>query len=416
MRREVPVLRTTQTDPSLYPLDLYGFAEALGDAEAESLRRLRSLVERELLPVLADHWERGEFPDAIIAPIIALDLMDPNRDDGRTSPLYPGFRTFELARADASLASFYNAQAGLFRTAVGVGGSPQQVDEWDPLIRSWTMTGTFALTEPDHGSDIARGLSTSCRRVGNTWSITGRKRWIGGAAAMQKIVVFARDVADGEVKAFVVPSDADGVRLTKITGKVSLRILQNFDIDLNDVRVDDEWRLGGIASFRDVAVCLRRMRGDVAWLATGAAYGALEAARRYVSVREQFGAPISSYQLVQEKLASMTAEVTACLGLVVGLTRRQAQGVYRDEDSALAKLFTARAVRSVTAQARDLCGGNGITLETDVARFHADAEAIYSYEGSDTINALVLGRAVTGRSAFTRTMGGPGDIPLAVRP
>jgi glutaryl-CoA dehydrogenase len=404
-----------QKDSGLYPLDLYGFADALPDAEAETLRRLRTLLERELFPVLAENWERGEFPDEIIAPIIALDLMDPNRDDGRTSALYSGFRTFELARADASLATFHNAHAGLFRTAVEIGGSPQQVEEWDPLIRDWKMTGTFALTEPDHGSDIARGLATSCRRDGDTWSITGRKRWIGGAAAMQKIVVFARDVADGEVKAFVIPSDADGMRLTKITGKVSLRIMQNFDIDMDGVQVEDEWRLGGIASFRDVAACLRRMRSDVAWLATGTVYGALEAARRYVSVREQFGAPIGSYQLVQEKLASMTAEVTACLGLVVGLTRRQAQGIYRDEDSALAKLFTARAVRSVTAQARDLCGGNGITLDSDVARFHADAEAIYSFEGTDTINALVLGRALTGRSAFTRTKGKTGMTAIDKR-
>ncbi|MCX7523289.1 acyl-CoA dehydrogenase family protein [Microbacterium sp. STN6] len=387
----------------LYDADLYDFARVLPGTERDALRRLRAVLDQRVAPLLASSWERGEFPREIIEPLVSLDLMDPNRDSGRVSPLYAGFRNFELARTDASIATFYNAQSGLFRTAVALGGSPGQAQEWDPLIRRWELTAAFALTEPNHGSDIARGLSTTCRRAGDTWTIDGRKRWIGAADTAANLLVFARDAADGEVKAFLVPRDADGVSLTRIEGKTSLRIMQNFDIELTAVTVDDHWRLGGISSFADVSACLRAMRSDVAWIATGAACGAFEAARRYVLDREQFSSSLAGFQLVQEKLALMAADVTASLALVTKLSQQQAEGIWRDENSALAKMFTARALRTTAALARELCGGNGITLETDVARFHADAEAIYSYEGTQDINALILGRALTGYSAFTRT-------------
>jgi glutaryl-CoA dehydrogenase len=210
------------------------------------------------------------------------------------------------------------------------------------------------------------------------------------------------DVADGEVKAFLVPREADGVQLRKIHGKTALRMMQNFDIDLHGVRVDDATRLGGINSFRDVAELLRRMRSDVAWIACGVQAGAYEAALRYTTERTQFGRRIAGFQLVQEKLARMLANLTASLALVVRLTQLQERGIYRDEDSALAKMTTSLHMRETVALAREVVGGNGITLATDVARFHADAEAVYSYEGTHEINALVVARAATGLSAFNK--------------
>ena len=316
--------------------------------------------------------------------------------------LYAGFRNFELARTDCSVATMYNAQSGLFRATVRHGGSPAQAAELDPQVRSFALTGVFALTEPDHGSDIARGLATTARRTGDTWVIDGAKRWIGGADAVDVLAVFARDVADGEVKAFLVPREADGVQLRKIHGKTALRMMQNFDIELHGVRVDDAARLGGINSFRDVAGLLRRMRSDVAWIACGVQAGAYEAALRYTAERTQFGRRIAGFQLVQEKLARMLANLTASLALVVRLTQLQERGIYRDEDSALAKMTTSLHMRETVALAREVVGGNGITLATDVARFHADAEAVYSYEGTHEINALVVARAATGLSAFNR--------------
>jgi glutaryl-CoA dehydrogenase len=381
----------------LYPCDQYRFADLLTDADRAVLQKLRAVLDARVRPLLDEYWERGEFPLQVLPDLIALDLM--NAGD---SPLYAGFRNFELARTDASVATMYNAQSGLFRATVRHGGSPAQAAELDPQVRSFALTGVFALTEPESGSDIARGLSTTARRDGGTWVIDGAKRWIGGADAVDVLAVFARDVADGQVKAFLVPRTAPGVRLTKIPGKTSLRMMQNFDIGLDQVRVDDAARLGNVNSFRDVAGLLRRMRSDVAWIACGVQAGAYEAALRYTRERSQFGRAVAGFQLVQEKLARMLANLTASLGLVVRLTQLQERGIYRDEDSALAKMTTSLHMRETVALAREVVGGNGITLATDVARFHADAEAVYSYEGTHEINALVVGRSVTGLSAFTR--------------
>ena len=322
-------------------------------------------------------------------------------DAGETpSHLFAGFRSFELGRFDASLATFYNAVAGLFRTTVNLGGSAEQVAKWDPLIQTFEMFGVFCLTEPEHGSDIARGLSTTATRDGDTWVINGAKRWIGGASMANTLAIFARDTADGEVKVFLVPQDAEGITLTKMQGKIALRIMQNFDIALTNVRVADDRRLANVNSFADVANLLRATRSIVAWIACGAMAGAYEAAVRYTTARDQFGKKIAHFQLIQEKLATMLANVTAALAMTVRLTQQEADGVFLDENSAMTKMFTSLKLRETVALAREVMGGNGILLEHDVARFFADAEAVYSYEGTHEINALVVGRSITGKGAF----------------
>ncbi|WP_411732021.1 acyl-CoA dehydrogenase family protein [Paeniglutamicibacter sp.] len=390
-----------------YPSDQYGFARLLTDAERTALLRLRAVLDEHVRPVLTDHWDRGEFPESIIDPLVRLDMMRPAEvlaAGEKVRGLFGGFRNFELARVDASVVTFYNAQSGLFRTTVNLGGSAEQVAELDPLIASYEYKGVFALTEPEHGSDIAGGLETEARFEagddGGHWVINGAKRWIGGAAQADVLAVFARDAADSKVKCFLVPTNAPGVTLSKIERKTSLRIMQNADIELIDVKVPASARLANINSFADVAACLRNMRSDVAWIAAGAAAGAYEAALKYVSERHQFGKPLASFQLIQAKLATMLTNVTASLSMVVCLTQAQDEGIYKDENSAMAKMFTARMLRETAALAREICGGNGIVLDYDVARFHADAEAIYSYEGTDEINALILGRAITGIGAF----------------
>ncbi|TFD59716.1 glutaryl-CoA dehydrogenase [Cryobacterium sp. Hh7] len=380
---------------AFYPSDQFGYSTLLSDSELEVLKELRAVLDADVQPLLADHWEAGEFPFQIVPKLVGLDLM--NR---QTSALYGGFRNFELARTDASVATFYNAQSGLFRTTVNLGGSPEQAGALDARIASFDYTGAFALTEPEHGSDIAGGLATTARRTGGIWVLNGQKRWIGGAASADVLAVFARDEADGQIKAFLVPTDAPGVTLRKIERKTSLRIMQNADIDLVNVQVSDSDRLQGINSFKDVAALLRSMRSDVAWIATGLQAGAYEAALRYVATREQFGRPIAAFALTQQKLATMLGNVTAALGLVVRLTQQQEAGLFTEENSALAKMFCCERMRHTVALAREVVGGNGITLDTDVARFHADAEAVYSYEGTHEINSLIVGRAITGHSAF----------------
>ncbi|MDR6986231.1 glutaryl-CoA dehydrogenase [Paenarthrobacter nitroguajacolicus] len=396
-------------DQRLYSVaDWYDAEALLTAAERQALARLRGFLESEAKPLLAEYWERGEFPEQLAQPLIDLDLMEPAdlTVDAPARGIYHGFRIFELARTDASLATWYTAQAGLFRTAIQVGASVEQHKEWMPKVIDFSLKGVFSLTEPEHGSDIAGGLSTTARFEegpdGGSWVLDGAKRWIGGASTADVLCVFARDVADGQVKAFLVDRAAPGVSLEKIHGKTSLRMMQNAHITLDQVRVPETMRLHNVNSFKDVAAMLRAMRSDVAWIATGIQAGAFEAALAYVKERQQFGRSLGSFQLVQEKLARMLGNITASLSLVVRLTEQQNWGIYRDQDSALAKMQTSLIMRETVALAREVVGGNGITLAADVARFHADAEAVYSYEGTHEINALIIGRALTGEGAFTR--------------
>ncbi|MDL5351958.1 acyl-CoA dehydrogenase family protein [Microbacterium sp. zg-YB36] len=392
-----------KTAPGPLGFDPYGFAEThLTPAARAALVELADVLKRDVTPLMRDAWESATMPDGVLGALIPLHLMDPTGVEHReaTSSVFSGFRTFVLARADVSVATMYNAQSGLFRATVALGGSPDQAQRMDADVRSFALKGVFALTEPDHGSDIAGGLATTARRDGDGWVIDGAKRWIGGAASADVLAVFARNVADGEVKAFLVPRTAAGVRLETIEGKVSLRPMQNAVIHLDGVRIGESDRLQGVNSWRDVTAILRTMRSDAAWIAAGLQSGALEAAVRYVTAREQFGRPVGGFQLVQEKLARMLGNTVASLGMAVQLSARQDAGMVTDENSALAKLQTARLARETVALGREALGGNGILLEHDVARFFADAEAVYSYEGTHEINALIVGRGLTGQSAF----------------
>lgn len=383
--------------------DPLGYAEAmLSEGARAALARLDDTLRTRIAPLLPAAWESATLPAAVLDALAPLDLMQPVGVEPAeaASSVFSGYRAFVLARTDVSVATAYNAQSGLFRTAVRRGGSPEQVAALDDAIRSFALRGVFALTEPDHGSDIAGGLATTATREGDGWVIDGAKRWIGGADTADVLVVFARAADDGEVKAFLVPRDAPGVTLTRIEGKVSLRPMQNFDIRLGGVRVEESARLQRVDSWRDVAEILRSLRSDVAWIATGLQAGALDAAVGYVREREQFGSPLGGFQLVQEKLARILGNLTASLGIVTRLSARQDAGVLRDEDSALAKMQTARLARESVALAREVQGGNGILLAHGAARFFADAEAVYSYEGTHEMTALIVGRGLTGSSAF----------------
>lgn len=384
-------------------IDPYGFAQThLSTAACTVLAGLDEVLQRDVRPLMNDAWERAIMPDGVLNALIPLDLMRPTgvSEEEATSSMFSGFRTYLLARTDVSVATMYNAQSGLFRAAVALGGSAEQSAALDDDIRSFAVKGVFALTEPDHGSDVAGGMSTTARRDGDTWVLTGEKRWIGGAESADLIAVFARAEDDGEVKLFLVDRTAEGVTLATIPGKVSLRPMQNAVITLDEVRVPESARLQGVDSWRDVARILRTMRSDVSWIAAGLQAGALEAAVRYVTTREQFGRPIGGFQLVQEKLARMLGNLTSSLAMAVQLSARQDAGEYSDDNSALAKMTTALRARETVALGREILGGNGILLDHDVARFFADAEAVYSYEGTHEINALIVGRALTGRSAF----------------
>ncbi|MBM2621374.1 acyl-CoA dehydrogenase family protein [Actinoplanes sp. LDG1-06] len=375
--------------------DLYAFQDLLSEDEAAVVRRVRDFLEAEVVPIANDHWQRSDFPHHLIKRYAELEIA------GREgSSLLNGWLALEMARADASMATFYGVHAGLAMGSITMCGSPEQQQRWLPAMASFDRVGAFALTEPTGGSDVAAGLRTTARREGDEWVLDGAKRWIGNATFADLVVVWARDVEDNQVKGFVVRGDAPGFVATKIENKIALRTVQNADITLTGVRVPEADRLQNANSFKDTAKVLRQTRSGVAWEAVGVMLAAYEIALNYAKEREQFGRPIAKFQLVQDLLVRMLGNVTGSLGMCVRLAQLQDAGKYRDEHSALAKAYCTTRMREVAGWARELLAGNGIVLDYDIGRFVADAEALYSYEGTREINTLIVGRAVTGQSAF----------------
>lgn len=384
--------------------DFFGFADLLSDAERAELATIRDYLESEIAPLADAAWDRAEFPFAAVGKLAKLRLAGytyPELGDGRPrGALFAGFLTMELNRVDPSLAVFSGVHTGLAMGSIHGGGSPEQRERWLPDMAAMKKIGAFALTEPEGGSDVAGGMRTTARREGDIWVLDGAKRWIGNGTFADLVVVWARDVADGQVKGFVVEKGTPGFTATKIEGKIALRTVQNADIVLDGVRVPESDRLQRIDGFRDTAAVLANTRGGVAWQALGIAVRAYELAREYAVTRVQFGRPIGSFQLVQDLLVKMLGNITAMFGMVVRLSQLVADGRGSAEQAALAKAFTTTRMRECVAWARELFGGNGIVLDYGIAKFFADAEAVYSFEGSREMNTLIVGKAVTGHSAF----------------
>ncbi|MFC9917644.1 acyl-CoA dehydrogenase family protein [Agromyces binzhouensis] len=383
--------------------DFYSYESLLTPREKEALAEIRSWLERDVRPIVNAYWERAEFPTQVVKPLADLGVLSFAWDETapfENSAVFRGFVALELARVDASVCTFVGVQNGLATGSVAVAGSEEQRREWIPKLASGEVVGAFGLTEPLSGSDSARGLRTTARREGDGWVLNGQKRWIGNATWSDITIIWAKDEADGQVKGFIVPTSTPGYEAKKIEGKISLRMVQNADITLTDVRVPESLRLQNATSFRETAAVLRQTRAEVAWSAVGTAIGAYEAAVRYAKERDQFGKPIASHQLIQDLLVKCLGNITASLGMVVRVSQMLDAGLQRDEHSALAKAYATSAMREAVAWAREACGGNGIVLEYEVGRFFADAEALYSYEGTREMNTLIVGRAITGQAAF----------------
>lgn len=383
--------------------DYFLMREQLSDEEAALLDKVRAFGESEILPVVNDYWERGEFPFELVPKLRDLDIVGDTMRGYGTVPMTAvgqGLVSYELGRLDGSIGTFMGVHVGLAMKSIYLLGTEAQRERWLPPMARLETIGAFALTEPEHGSD-AVALETTARRDGDGWVINGRKRWPGNAVWCDLIVVFARDIEDGRVKAFVVQNDDPGFHATKIDGKMALRMVQNADIELHDVRVPDDRRLSGCASFADVAKVLTGTRNMVAWASTGHAVAAYEIALTYARRRVQFGKPIAGMQLIQAKLVEMLGEVTAMQLYCIRLGRLIDEGRMTDTMAALAKYFCSVKARHVCRLARDILGGNGITLEFHVMRHLCDMEALVTYEGTAEIQSLIVGRDVTGQGAFT---------------
>jgi glutaryl-CoA dehydrogenase len=385
------------------PADFYALELLLDDEDRTVLHGVRSFMEKEVQPLVNRYWTRAKFPHEILPGLAELGIAGlPYAGFGcpGKTPLLDGMVAMELARTDASIATFNGVHSGLAMGSIYLCGSDEQKRRWLPAMARLEKIGAFGLTEPDVGSGASRGLATTARRVGDAWVLDGTKKWIGNASFADLTVIWAKDVDDGQVKGFVVEAGTPGFATEDLQDKIALRIVQNARITLDGVRVPEANRLQQASSFRDTAEVLRITRAGVAWMAVGCARGAYEHALEYARQREQFGRPIGGFQLVQDLLVKMLGNITASATLCARLSQLQAAGLARDEHSSLAKAFCTVRMRETVGYARELLGGNGILLEHQVGRFVADAEAIYSYEGTREMNTLIVGRAITGLSAF----------------
>jgi glutaryl-CoA dehydrogenase len=385
--------------------DFYGYENRLSNEEKSLIVRLRAFLDEHVRPVANDLWAKAEFFDRgiVVKGLADLGLFGQPWEETRlsaNSAVFRGWVALELARVDASVATIVGMQNGLVMGSIAVAGSKEQRAQWLPRFASGELLGAFALTEPLSGSDSAQGLLTTARRDGDSWVINGAKRWVGNGSISDVTIVWAKDTDDGQVKGFIVPTSTPGYSATRIENKQALRIIQNADIVLENVVVPESNRLQESTSFRQTAAVLRLTRAEVAWAAVGNSVGAYEAAVKYADERIQFGKPIGSHQLVQELLAKSLGNITASIGMVTRVSEMQDEGTQRDEHSSLAKEYTTSRMRETVAWCRELLGGNGIVLDYGVMRHFADAEAIYSYEGTREMNTLIVGRAITGKAAF----------------
>ncbi|WP_285248150.1 acyl-CoA dehydrogenase family protein [Pseudarthrobacter sp. efr-133-R2A-89] len=393
---------TSAADPRELPYadgDFFAFEQLLSDKERDRLAEVRDFLAREVRPIAVDCWNRGEFPMDLVPKLADVDLVSPVRRQGYSN-LFAGMLHAEATRADASIATFLGVHDGLFTGSIELLASPEQQAEWLPDIYALKKIGAFGLTEPLGGSDVAGGTRTTARKDGDRWILNGAKRWIGNATFSDWVVVYARDEADNQVKGFMVDTSLAGFSATKIENKISLRTVQNADIVLENVAVPADFKLANANSFRDVNKVLKVTRLAVAWQAVGLQLAAFDVARSYAVERLQFGRPLASFQLVQDQLVRILGNAVSSLGMMVRLSQLEDDGVAKDEQSALAKAFATARMRESVALGRGILGGNGIVTDFEMAKIFADAEAIYSYEGTAEINTLVTGRAITGISAI----------------
>ncbi|GGI43097.1 acyl-CoA dehydrogenase family protein [Mammaliicoccus stepanovicii] len=391
---------------ALFPEDILKTSKDLTEGEVKFLKQLNDLLEEKYRSSINDHWVNATVPEDFFEDMGKLNyfhnpLLFEGREGEKTpSQLFQFFMSYVIARFDVSLVTLLGVHQGLGHNSFLFGGSKEQIAYYLPKLQTHELRTCFALTEPEHGSDVAGGLETTAKRDGDKWIINGAKKWIGGANVADVIPLYAVDVDTGKPKGFIIRPEQEGVEIDVIENKIALRIIPNTNIKLTNVEVKEEDRLQNINGFKDIAKILYSTRAGVAYMATGAMAGALRATLDYVTERKQFGKEISKYQLIQEKLAMMQGNLAQAMATCAQLARMQAKGEYDEVATSAAKMMNALRLRESVAMGRGITGGNGILAEYDIARFFSDAEAVYTYEGTHEINALLIGRALTGDSAF----------------
>lgn len=399
-------------DPEGLPsADFFEVESQLSASERHKLDELRDFLAAEIAPYAGEWWDKAEFPAHILPKLAALELSTPGQRG--YSHLFAGLVIAEMTRVDTSIATFFLVHHDLFVESLYAFGSADQQERYLAAAAELRITGAFALTEPTHGSDVAGGMETRARRVpaaagaadardggADTWVLNGAKRWIGNGTFCDYMLVWARDEADGAVRGFIVDATLPGVSRTRIENKIALRTVQNADIEFHDVQVSEADRFATINSFDDTKELLRGSRIMVAWQTVGQQLAAFDVARQYAVERHQFGRPLASFQLIQHQLVTMLGNTVASMAMMTGLARLQDAGAADMAQVALAKSYLSARMRETVSLGRSILGGNGIVTDYRMAKIFADAEAIYTYEGSFEINTLIVGRTVTGMSAI----------------
>lgn len=392
------------TSPIFSNIDFYNLDMHFTDKQKALRQRVRDYNEQDVLPHINPYWEKAEFPYDIAMKLKDLGIVGGMLDGYGSAGLDPieyGLMGYELAKADGSIATFMGVQSTLAMGSIGLLGDEEQKARWLPDMATLDKIGAFGLTEPDIGSDAAR-VKTTARQDGDNYILNGAKRWIGNASISDVLIIWARDEESGKFGGYVIENarETDGVTLSDIWGKISKRAVLNADITLENVRIPKANKLAHATSFRDVAKVLFVGRYSAAWAGAGIASGAFELALKYTQEREQFGKPIASYQLIQQKLVEMATELTLMQTLCLQMARSYERDELTDGMVSMAKYNNARKARAVTRLARECLGGNGILIDNHIARLMLDTEAVYTYEGTNEVNLLLVGRELTGINAF----------------
>src|SRR5258705_747010 len=384
--------------------DFYDVRSTLSAEEQEIVKQVRAFLDTKVAHIISKYWVDDGFPFELLPALKELNIggvgIEGYGGRGEGLGLW-GFIAMEFARVDPSFSTFLGVHTGLAMGSIYLGGSEEQKQKWLPPMIRFEKIGCFGLTEPLVGSGTSAGMTTTAKREGDTWILNGEKKWIGNSPWCDISIIWARDVDDNQVKGFIVENKTTpGFSVEKIKDKMALKVVQNGHITLKHCRVPEATRLQKDTSFRDTARVLKVTRYGVAWMSTGCQMGAYEHALKYAQERLQFGKPIASVQMVQELLAKMISNITACQCLITRMAELHAEGKLSDAHASVAKAFCTAKCRETVAWAREICGGNGISVEYGVGRFFADAEALYTYEGTYQMQNLIIRKPITGLSAF----------------
>ncbi|MHC2999855.1 acyl-CoA dehydrogenase family protein [Microbacterium sp. HJ5] len=380
--------------------DVLGLDALLSDAERATRDRVRAFVDAEIRPHIADWFDRAHFPRELAPAFGELGVLGMTLEGygcpGRSTVEY-GLAALELEAGDSGLRTFVSVQGSLAMGSIHRWGSEEQKQEWLPRMAAGEVIGAFGLTEPGAGSDPA-SMATFARRDGDDWVLSGAKRWIGLATIARLVVVWAQ--TDDGVRGFLVPTDAPGFHASVLEPKGSMRASIQTELHLDDVRVPASALLPGAQGLRGPFSALNEARYGIVWGALGAGRDSYEAALRHALRREQFGVPIASFQLTQQKLVDMVVELQKGALLALQLGRAKDAGALTPTQISLGKLNNVREAIRIAREARTILGGDGVLLEHSPIRHAANLESVRTYEGTDEVHTLILGQHLTGIGAF----------------